>query len=55
MLERADQLVEEFAGRILSGDIAAVPFRHNRDTACDWCEFRGICRFDPWEQGYRVM
>jgi ATP-dependent helicase/nuclease subunit B len=55
MLERADNLVEEFGGRILEGDIAALPFKHNRDTACEWCEFRGICRFDPWESTYRVM
>ncbi|MBG88003.1 MAG: hypothetical protein CMO80_14020 [Verrucomicrobiales bacterium] len=55
MLERADKRVEEFGGKILNGDIAALPFKHHRDTACKWCEFRGICRFDPWEESYRVM
>lgn len=44
-----------FGARIQSGDVAVAPFRKARVTACDYCEYRGICRFDPWTGEYRRL
>lgn len=41
--------------RVLSGDVEVSPYRYAGETPCDWCEFKGICRFDPWEKEYRAL
>ncbi|PYK97244.1 MAG: hypothetical protein DME19_16990 [Verrucomicrobia bacterium] len=40
---------------IYDGDVSVAPFRKGSETACRWCEFRAICRFDPWVQPYRTL
>lgn len=41
--EKARQL-----GRgILQGQIAAAPYKRKQSTACDYCEYRAVCGFDP--------
>ena len=33
--------------RILSGDASVDPARMGSWSACDWCDYRSICRFEP--------
>ena len=40
---------------IFDGDASVAPFRKRSETACDFCAFRSVCRFDPWAQPYRVL
>jgi ATP-dependent helicase/nuclease subunit B len=45
----------EFGRRIFAGEVAVEPFRIGKETACDRCDFRAVCRFDPWTQPYRQL
>ncbi len=60
-LERLRDFVRERAGRsggeILSGRIAADPYRKGTETACDYCPYHSVCGFDPKlpGQGYRRL
>ena len=40
--EKLDQMKDE----ILTGNIAAQPYRKGNDKACTYCPYQGICRFD---------
>ena len=40
---------------IFDGDASVAPYRKRSETACDFCAFRSVCRFDPWAQPYRVL
>src|SRR5207247_945958 len=37
------------------GAIDVAPYRKGQETACDWCEFHSICRFDPWVESFRPL
>ena len=34
------------AKEILSGNITKKPFRQGNKVACEYCEFKSVCRFD---------
>ena len=64
VLAKADFLgwvdaVEEFLRRygqeIYAGDVRVSPYRCKNETACDHCDYRSLCRFDPWTEPYRVL
>lgn len=38
--------------RMMKGDIGISPYELAGHTGCDYCEFRGICRFDPKIPGF---
>lgn len=42
---------------MLSGDTRVYPYRMKDKTACDYCNFRSVCQFDPTdpEQQYRKL
>ena len=40
---------------IYDGNVSVAPFRWKHETACDFCLYRPVCRFDPWTQPYRVL
>jgi len=40
--------ISELAEQIISGQIDINPFRLSGETACRYCEFRSVCRFD-WQ------
>ncbi|MCO5053521.1 MAG: PD-(D/E)XK nuclease family protein [Verrucomicrobiae bacterium] len=44
-----------FGNEIYLGNIAPAPYRLGAKTACDFCEFAAICRFDRWTQPYRIL
>jgi ATP-dependent helicase/DNAse subunit B len=41
--------------RIFAGDVNVDPYRKGAETACDFCDYRGICRIDPWTHRFRVL
>jgi ATP-dependent helicase/nuclease subunit B len=48
--------LKRLGAEILDGKISIEPYRKNqRDTACVHCEFKCICRFDPWIEPYRAL
>jgi len=53
--EKVESHLRDYAGRIFSGEVAVSPFRVGNQTACDYCNFRAVCRFDRWTQPFRVL
>jgi ATP-dependent helicase/nuclease subunit B len=47
--------LRRFGNAIYGGDVSVAPFRKGSETACDFCDFRPVCRFDSWVQPYRVL
>jgi len=40
---------------IFSGVAKVAPYRKGAATACDQCDYRSICRIDPWTHSFRVL
>jgi ATP-dependent helicase/nuclease subunit B len=40
---------------IFSGKASISPYRKGTATACDQCEYRPICRIDPWTHQFRLL
>lgn len=47
--------VAQIGQEILAGNIRLSPCSNGSSTACDYCEFSSICRFDPRETRYRAV
>lgn len=39
--------------KILSGEVAAFPYRRKQESGCDYCAYRHICGFDQKIPGYQ--
>lgn len=47
MLSRyVNEKIQEFAREMLSGEVSVAPYCYKGKTACDYCSYQGICRFD---------
>lgn len=46
LLEHVRNLIKDSAKSILSGNIDIYPTKISEQTACDYCEYKSICRFD---------
>ncbi len=54
-LTRVEELLRDFGRRIFAGEVAIAPYRKGGQTACQLCAYPAICRFDPWQQKFRVL
>ena len=50
LLKKAQRIAAETADTMLSGEIGVQPTEH----ACDFCDFRSVCRFDSKLASCRV-
>ena len=41
-----NQMIEDSAIKITKGHLKINPTKHGSKTACDYCQYRGICQFD---------
>ncbi len=55
LLARAMENLRRFGGEIFSGQIAPAPFRKGGETACEFCDYASVCRFDAWTQPFRSL
>ncbi|MBM3848312.1 MAG: hypothetical protein FJ405_18745, partial [Verrucomicrobia bacterium] len=55
LMDQAMEKVAGFGERIYSGEMRPAPFQLKAEKACTFCEFQGVCRFDPWRDVYRVL
>lgn len=39
--------IRKIGRRIVSGDVAIAPYRMERRSPCEHCEYRPVCQFDP--------
>lgn len=42
-----------YGNEMIEGNIAIEPYKEEKRTACDYCDYRGVCGFDPAFSGNR--
>ena len=55
MLECVEARLREMGQAIFRGEAGVDPYQHGKKTACDYCEFRAVCRVDPWTHAFRAL
>ena len=53
--EKIEGHLRDYGRRIFAGEVEVSPFRIGAQVACDRCDFRSVCRFDPWTQPFREL
>jgi len=53
LLDEVDDKIKEMCCDILDGDISIHPKVHKNESACTYCEYKGICKFDVQFDGCR--
>ncbi len=53
MTEYVEGLIRRMAGEIYKGNIEISPTRKKDRSACDFCSFHGICRYDEHFPGFK--
>jgi ATP-dependent helicase/DNAse subunit B len=56
LLEDVVGFLKRHAGAILDGTTGIQPVRYgSRGTACDYCDYKSFCRFDPIQGEFRPI
>ena len=55
LLDRVQTQLAEMGRAIFNGVASVDPYRKGADTACQYCDYEGVCRIDPWTHRYRVL
>ncbi|MEQ2006728.1 MAG: PD-(D/E)XK nuclease family protein [Limisphaerales bacterium] len=56
LLAQVEANLRRLGSDIFAGDIRVAPMRMSAsESACDRCDYRAICRFDPWTEPYRKL
>lgn len=55
MLADAREMLRHLGREILAGNVAVDPYRQGTETPCTHCEFKAVCRMDPWTHTFRPL
>jgi len=55
LLRWTERKLADLGKRILSGEVAVLPYLLGNERACTWCEFGAVCRFDGQREPYRPL
>ena len=55
LLDGVETNLKEMGRAIYAGEAGIDPYRKGNALACDQCDYRAICRIDPWTHTYRVL
>jgi ATP-dependent helicase/nuclease subunit B len=55
LLARVETQLTEMGRAIFAGAAAVDPYRKGSETPCQYCDYRAVCRIDPWTHRYRVL
>jgi ATP-dependent helicase/nuclease subunit B len=55
LLDDVEGILTKMGREIFAGVARVDPYRKGQMTACDHCDYRSICRIDPWTHVYRVL
>jgi ATP-dependent helicase/DNAse subunit B len=56
LLDMVEEHLRDFGTRILAGAAEVAPYRKGaREVACERCDYRAVCRIDPWTHEYRQL
>ena len=50
-----NQKIDESVALMTKGEVAINPSSHKAKTACDWCQFKAVCSFDPAHNKHRNL
>ncbi len=54
LLKDCETVLKKTGEKILSGDFRIRPYRSSDKTACDYCDYKGICQFDKTVYPYKT-
>jgi ATP-dependent helicase/nuclease subunit B len=55
VLSDARAMLRTMGREILAGNIAVDPYRKGNEIPCTYCDFKSVCRIDPWTHAYRPL
>jgi ATP-dependent helicase/nuclease subunit B len=55
LLDRVEGQLRRIGNEIFSGVAHLDPYRKGTETPCEYCDYRAICRIDPWTHRYRTL
>jgi ATP-dependent helicase/nuclease subunit B len=55
LLDAAAEQLVQLGRRIFAGEVQIDPYKRNRDVACHTCDYKPVCRIDPWTHHFRVL
>lgn len=55
LLDKVRTIMAGLAEDLLSGNVETKPYRLNKSTPCEYCEFRSLCRIDPLLNHYKTI
>ena len=55
LLHQVEAKLTEMGRDIFAGQTAVDPFRHKTKSGCDYCDYRSVCRIDPWSHPFRIL
>jgi ATP-dependent helicase/nuclease subunit B len=55
LLDRVETQLQKMGRAIFSGVAQVAPYRKGHETPCEFCDYRPVCRIDPWTHQYRVL
>lgn len=55
LLDGVEALLRDFGERIFRGESNVAPYRKGSETPCVYCDYKPICRIDPWSHPYRSL
>ena len=55
LLDGVEDNLKRMGRAIYAGEAKVDPYRKGNVAACDQCDYRAICRIDPWTHSYRVL
>lgn len=55
LLDSVEANLRAMGSRIYAGVVEVRPYRKGTSTACDYCDYKAICRIDPWTHQFRAL
>jgi ATP-dependent helicase/nuclease subunit B len=55
LLDMLEERMQALGKAIYAGNTAVSPYRKGSQKACDYCEYKAICRLDTWTHRFRVL
>jgi len=55
LLDRVETQLTGMGRAIFAGAAGVDPYRKGTETPCRFCDYRAVCRIDPWTHRYRVL
>ena len=55
LLDQVESKLREMGDGIFAGSAQVDPYRKGAVTACDYCDYRPVCRIDQWTHQWRIL